>query len=111
MEILPGDTVLVYTSLQGILYNSKLLSKDKAPKTYAHPNLAKLFVAFMASPEAQRVVEKYEQRSSHLVAGTRMANYVKQNRLKLQSASELIASYHEGKGLEFRAELTNMLKQ
>jgi hypothetical protein len=44
-------------------------------------------------------VEKYEQRSSHLVAGTRMAKYVKENRLKLQSASDLIASYHEGKGL------------
>jgi ABC-type Fe3+ transport system substrate-binding protein len=222
MEILPGDTVLVYTSLQGILYNSNLVPKDKAPKTYedlidprlsptwasklaippysswlvelslfwgekkvldylrkllplsagqvrygeieervssgeflvmansgsaveamwewqrkgaplvgvtasdpvltsyfqlsvpknsAHPNIAKLFVAFMASPEAQRIVEKYEQRSSHLVPGTRMAQYVKENRLKLQSPGDLIASYHEGKGLEFRAELTSMLKQ
>jgi hypothetical protein len=45
------------------------------------------------------------------VPGTRMANYVKENRLRLQSASELITSYHEGKGLEFRAELTKMLKQ
>ncbi|HEX2930163.1 MAG TPA: ABC transporter substrate-binding protein [Candidatus Binatia bacterium] len=222
MEILPAETVLVYTSLQGILYNSNLLSKDKVPKTYedlidpklsqnwagkmaippytswlvelslfwgekkvldylrkllplgagqvrygeieervssgefavmansgsavegmwewqakgaplvgvtasdpvltsyfqlgvpknsAHPNLAKLFVAFMASPEAQRIVEKYEQRSSHLVEGTRMNKYVKENRLRLQGAAELISSYHEGKGLEFRAELTNMLKQ
>jgi ABC-type Fe3+ transport system substrate-binding protein len=222
MEILPGDTVLVYTSLQGILYNSNLVPKDKAPKTYedlidsklsqtwagklaippysswlvelslfwgekkvldylrkllplsagqvrygeieerissgeflvmansgsavesmwewqrkgaplvgitasdpvltsyfqlgvpknsAHPNIAKLFVAFMASPEAQRIVEKYEQRSSHLVSGTRMAKYVRENRLKLASAADLIASFHEGKGLEFRAELTNMLKQ
>ena len=34
MEILPGETVLVYTSLQGILYNSNLLAKDKTPKTY-----------------------------------------------------------------------------
>ena len=220
MEILPGDTVLVYTSLQGILYNSNLLPKDKAPKTYedlvdsklsrswegkiavppysswlvelsliwgekkvleyvrkllplsagqvrygeieervssgeflvmansgsavegmwewqskgaplvgvtasdpvltsyfqlgvpknsAHPNLAKLFVAFMASPEAQRIVDKYEKRSSHLVEGTRMANYVKENRLKLQAAGDLIALFHEGKGLEFRAELTKML--
>jgi hypothetical protein len=40
-----------------------------------------------------------------------MAKYVKENRLKLQGASDLIASFHEGKGLEFRAELTNMLKQ
>jgi ABC-type Fe3+ transport system substrate-binding protein len=222
MEILPGDTVLVYTSLQGILYNSNLVSKDKAPKTYedlidpklsqtwagklaippysswlvelslfwgekkvldylrkllpltagqvrygeieerissgeflvmansgsavesmwewqrkgaplvgitasdpvltsyfqlgvpknsAHPNMAKLFVAFMASPEAQGIVEKYEQRSSHLVPGTRMAKYVRENRLKLASAADLITSFHEGKGLEFRAELTNMLKQ
>jgi ABC-type Fe3+ transport system substrate-binding protein len=222
MEILPGETVLVYTSLQGILYNSNLLSKDKAPKSYedlvdsklsrswagkmaippytswlvelsliwgekkvieyarkliplsaglvrygeieervssgefvtmansgsaveamwewqakgaplvavtasdpvltsyfqlgvpknsAHPNLAKLFVAFMASPEAQRIVEKYEKRSSHLVEGTRMANYVKENRLKLADPGDLIASFHEGTGLEFRAELTKMLKQ
>jgi hypothetical protein len=32
MEILPAETVLVYTSLQGILYNSNLLPRDKAPK-------------------------------------------------------------------------------
>jgi ABC-type Fe3+ transport system substrate-binding protein len=222
MEILPAETVLVYTSLQGILYNSNLLSKDKAPKFYedlvdpklsrtwagkmaippytswlvelsliwgekrvieyarkllplsagqvrygeieervssgeylvmansgsaveamwewqakgaplvgvtasdpvltsyfqlgvpknsAHPNLAKLFVAFMAFPEAQRIVDKYEKRSSHLVKGTRMANYVKENRLKLQDSADLIASFHEGTDLEFRAELTKMLKQ
>ena len=80
------------------------------PKNSAHPNLAKLFVAFMASPEAQRIVEKHEKRSSHLVEGTRMANYVKENRLKLQDPGDLIASFHEGKGLEFRAELTKMLK-
>src|SRR5262245_24751892 len=220
MEILPAETVLVYTSLQGILYNSNLLSKDKAPKTYEdlidpklsrnwagkmaippytswlvelslfwgekkvldylrkllplgagqvrygeieervssgefvvmansgsavegmwewqakgaplvgvtasdpvltsyfqlgvpknapHPNTAKLFVAFMAAPEGQRIVDKYEKRSSHLVEGTRMANYVKENRLNLQSAGDLIALFHEGKGLEFRAELTKML--
>jgi hypothetical protein len=40
-----------------------------------------------------------------------MAKYVRENHLKLQTAAELISSYHEGKGLEFRAELTNMLKQ
>jgi hypothetical protein len=45
------------------------------------------------------------------VEGTRMANYVKGNRLKLQDPADLIASFHEGKGLEFRAELTKMLKQ
>src|ERR1043166_4584838 len=34
MEILQGETLLVYTSLQGILYNSNLLPKEKAPKIY-----------------------------------------------------------------------------
>ena len=38
-----------------------------------------------------------------------MASYVKENRLKLQPAGDLIALFHEGKGLEFRAELTKML--
>jgi hypothetical protein len=38
MEILPGETVLVYTSLQGILYNSNLLPRDKAPKLYERPS-------------------------------------------------------------------------
>jgi iron(III) transport system substrate-binding protein len=222
MEILPGETVLVYTSLQGILYNSKLLPKDKAPRTYedlvdpklsrawagkmaippytswlvelsliwsekkvkeyvrklvalsagqvrygeieervasgeflimansgsaveamwqwqakgaplvgmpasdpvltsyfqlgvaknsAHPNLAKLFVGFAASPEAQRIIERHTKRSSHLVEGTRMDNYVKEKRLNLQDPGPLIASYQEGKGLELRAELTKMLKR
>ena len=40
-----------------------------------------------------------------------MGNYVRETRLRLQSAADLIASFHESKGLEFRAELTNMLKQ
>jgi len=63
----------------------------------------------MASPDAQRIVERYEKRSSHLVEGTRMAKYVKENRLKLQDQAELIASYQGGTGLEFRAALTKML--
>jgi hypothetical protein len=40
-----------------------------------------------------------------------MANYVKENRLNLQSPADLITLFHEGKGLEFRAELTKMLTQ
>ena len=34
MEIFPKEGVLVFTSLRGIIYNSKLIPKDKAPKTY-----------------------------------------------------------------------------
>src|SRR6478672_13701781 len=32
MEIFPGETVLTYTSPNGIVYNANLISKDKAPK-------------------------------------------------------------------------------
>ncbi len=34
MEISPGEGVLVYTSLNGIIYNSNLIAKNKAPKRY-----------------------------------------------------------------------------
>src|SRR5215475_13119605 len=182
MEIFPAESVLVYTSLNGIIYNSNLIPKDKAPKNYAdlvdsrlsptwagklaippyvawlvdlslvwghervkdyarkvvalsggrlryseeervvsgefpimanmggaveamwawqakgaplvavpgltpintdyfelgvpknsaHPNLAKLLVAFMASREPQAVLQKYESRRSHKIEGTRI---------------------------------------
>ncbi len=224
MEVLPSEGVLVYTSLHGIIYNSSLIPKDKAPKNYAdlvdarlsltwagklaippyvawlvdlsliwgqekvkdftrklvalsggrlryneeervvsgefpimaniggapehmwnwqakgaplvavpgsmpsltsyfqlgvpkksvHPNLAKLFVAFMASREAQAILEKYDGRTTHLVEGTRMAKYVRDNRLKLQDPAEAMATYLEvegGEGLQFKEELTKILKQ
>ena len=196
MEVLPNESVLVYTSINGLLYNSNLLPKEKAPKSYmdlidlqlsptwagklaippyvgwlsdlsliwgqekvkdftrklvalsggrlrngeeerivsgefplmaniggalnhmwnwqakgaplvavsgserrplhtylqlgvlkksAHPNLAKLFVAFMTSKEAQVIVEKYDGRTTHLIEGTRLAKYVRENRIKLQN--------------------------
>jgi ABC-type Fe3+ transport system substrate-binding protein len=34
MEIFPGEGVLVYTSPNGIVYNSNLVPKDKAPRRY-----------------------------------------------------------------------------
>ena len=34
MEIFPGEGVLVYTSPNGIIYNTNLIPKDKAPKNY-----------------------------------------------------------------------------
>ena len=223
MEIFPKEGVLVFTSLRGIIYNSKLIPKDKAPKTYedlvdpklsptwakklaippyvswlvelsmiwsedrvkdftrklvalsggrlryseeervvsgefpiaanmggaveqmwqwqakgaplvavmastpvlpsyfqlgvpknsAHPNLAKLFVGFMASQEAQGILDKLDFRSSHLVEGTRMAKYLRSNPIKLQEAKDSIAFYLQGEdsGLEFKEELAKMLKQ
>ncbi len=59
------------------------------PRNSAHPNSAKLFVAFMTTREAQAVIEKYDQRSSYLVDGTLMAKYVRTNKLKLQDPREL----------------------
>ena len=223
MEIFPSEGVLIFTSLRGMIYNSKLISKEKAPKTYedlvdpklsptwagklaippyvswlvelsmiwseekvknftkrlvtlsggrlryseeervvsgefpiaanmggateqmwqwqakgaplvavmgstpvlpsyfqlavpknsAHPNLSKLFVGFMASKEAQAILEKYDFRTSHLVDGTLMSNYLKQNKIKLQEAKDSISFYLQGEdsGLEFKEELTKMLKQ
>ena len=83
------------------------------PKNSAHPNLAKLFVAFMASKEAQGILDKLDFRSSHLVEGTRMAKYLRENPVKLQEAKDSIAFYLKGEdsGLEFKEELTKMLKQ
>ena len=44
---------LVYTSLQGILYNSELRSKEKAPKTYedlVDPKLSQSWSGKLAIP-------------------------------------------------------------
>ena len=223
MEIFPGEGLLIFTSLRGIIYNSKIIPKDRAPKTYedlvdpklspawagkmaippyvswlvelsmiwsedkvknftrklvalsggrlryseeervvsgefpiaanmggateqmwqwqakgaplvavmgstpvlpsyfqlavpkntAHPNLSKLFVGFMASKEAQAILEKNDFRTSHLVEGTIMAKYLKQNKVQLQEAKDSIAFYLQGEdsGLEFKEDLTKMLKQ
>ena len=59
------------------------------PKNSAHPNMAKLFAALMATREAQAVLEKHDMRSSYLVDGTLMAKYVKSQKLKLQDPKEL----------------------
>jgi ABC-type Fe3+ transport system substrate-binding protein len=224
MEIFPGETILVYTSPNGIIYNSNLISKDKAPKSYtdlidprlsptwagklaippyvawlaelslnwgqekvkdfarklvalsggrlryseeerivsgefpimaniggslehmwtwqakgaplaavpgsapvntdyfqlgvpknsAHPNLAKLMVAFMASKEGQAILQKHESRSSHLVEGTMMAKYLRETRVGLQEPKDSIHYYlgsETAEGLKFKEELANILKQ
>jgi ABC-type Fe3+ transport system substrate-binding protein len=59
------------------------------PINSVHPNMAKLFVAFMTTREAQSVLEKQDYRSSHLVNGTLMAKYVKDNKIKMQDPKEL----------------------
>jgi ABC-type Fe3+ transport system substrate-binding protein len=84
------------------------------PKSVAHPNLAKLFAAFMATKEAQAVLQKYESRSSHLVEGTIMQKYLREHQVTLQEPKESISYYLKGdtdEGLKFKAELAKILKQ
>ena len=84
------------------------------PKNSAHPNLAKLLVAFMASKEPQAVLQKYESRSSHLVEGTMMAKHLRENRVQVQEPKVTIDYYLKGEsaeGLKFKEELANILKQ
>lgn len=78
------------------------------PRNSVHPDSAKLFIAFMATREAQAVIEKYDWRSSYLVDGTLMAKYVKTNKVKLQSPSELNEIFMKDDE-PFEAELTKIL--
>jgi hypothetical protein len=53
MEIFPSEGLLVFTSLRGIIYNSKLIPKDKAPKSYedlVDPKLSPTWAGKMAIP-------------------------------------------------------------
>src|SRR5918992_1064953 len=78
------------------------------PKNSAHPNMAKLFAALMATREAQGVLEKHDHRSSYLVDGTLMAKYVRNNKVKLQDPRELNELFQkEDTALE--GELTKIL--
>ncbi|HEX7229443.1 MAG TPA: hypothetical protein VF452_03545 [Candidatus Binatia bacterium] len=78
------------------------------PKNSAHPNMAKLFVGLMVTREGQSVLEKNDMRSSYLVEGTLMANYVKSNKLKLQDPRELNEVFQK-QDTSLEEELTRIL--
>jgi iron(III) transport system substrate-binding protein len=83
------------------------------PKNSVHPNLAKLFVAFMTTKEAQAVLQKHESRSSHLVEGTIMQKYLKENKVAVQEPKLSIGYYlknEDAEGLQFKEELAKILK-
>lgn len=53
MEIFPNEGVLIFTSLRGMIYNSKLIPQDKAPKTYedlVDPKMSPLWAGKLAIP-------------------------------------------------------------
>lgn len=84
-----------------------------APKNAPHPNLAKLFVAFMATRDAQAILQKHESRSSHLVEGTLMQKYLKENKVAVQEPKLSIEYYLRGEsdeGLKFKEDLAKILK-
>ena len=78
------------------------------PRNSAHPDSAKLFVAFMTTREAQAVIEKHDWRSSYLVDGTLMAKYVRANKIKLQDPRELSEVFMKD-DTPFEEELTKIL--
>jgi ABC-type Fe3+ transport system substrate-binding protein len=78
------------------------------PKNSVHPNMAKLFVALMATRDAQAVLEKQDYRSSYLVDGTLMANYVKANKVKMQDPRELNEVFQK-EDTTLEGELTKIL--
>jgi ABC-type Fe3+ transport system substrate-binding protein len=81
------------------------------PKNSGHAHLAKLFVGFMISQDGQAIIEKHEFRSSHLVASSRMAKYLRDNKIKLQEPKDLFNFYLKGGGAKLNEELGRMLKQ
>jgi len=53
MEIFPQETLLIYASFHGIIYNSNSIPKDKAPKSYEDlidPALSQTWAGKMAIP-------------------------------------------------------------
>lgn len=83
------------------------------PKNAASPNLARLFVGFMATKEGQAIQEKYEFQSSHLVEGTIMAKYVRENDVKIPEPKQGLADYLKGEaeGLKIQKEIGRIMKQ
>jgi len=83
------------------------------PKNAVHPNLAKLFAAFMTTRDAQDIMQKHESRSSHLVEGTLMQKYLKENKVDVQEPKLSIGYYlknEDAEGLQFKEELAKILK-
>jgi ABC-type Fe3+ transport system substrate-binding protein len=80
------------------------------PKHAAHPNLAMLFVAFMVSQEGQTILEKHDARSSHLVEGTRLTRFVRENNIQLQDSGAAVA-FHQKYGEDLATEFGNILRR
>lgn len=81
------------------------------PKNSATPNLAKLFVGFMASPEAQAITDRLGTQSSHLIPGTRLYRFVRDHRVALQDPRKLYAFYSAPGTPALYDELAQIIRQ
>jgi len=81
------------------------------PKNSASPNLAKLFVAFMASPEGQAISDGIGHEGSYLVPGTRVAKFVEANKLGLIPPTQIADFYDKGGDPDLAAEIGKRLKR
>ena len=63
------------------------------PKNSSSPNLAQLFTAFMVTPEAQAITDKFGAQGSHLVPGTRVSSFIRTNHIRLIDARKIYEFY------------------
>jgi ABC-type Fe3+ transport system substrate-binding protein len=81
------------------------------PKNSAAPNLAKLFVGFLTTREAQAITDKYGAQASHLVPGTRVYAFVRANRVKLEDPHRIYDFYSSPQTTALYDELGKIVRQ
>jgi ABC-type Fe3+ transport system substrate-binding protein len=82
------------------------------PKTSAHPNLAKLFAGFTATPEGQKIIEKYGA-TSYLVPGTtayKLNQSLEARGLKLLIYTPDLIAPHLEEAAKYKAEYEQILE-
>ncbi len=113
----PGGTAIWAAKGASLAFN---VSSDPAqvyyfqlsvPKNSANPNLAKLFVAFMATPEAQAITDAGGYSGSHLTPSTRVSKFIAANKIKLIPAQQYVDFYDKGGDPALTEEINRMLKR
>ena len=81
------------------------------PPALSIPARPALFVGFMASPEAQKVINDLGLEASHLVPGTRVANYIRENHINLVSPEKFMEFYEKGGDPRLPDDIAQLLKR
>jgi len=85
------------TAVPGSTPSQAYYNQLAVPKNSASPNLAKLFVGFMISPEGQAIADSIGHEASHLVAGTRVNKFLAEKKVTAIDP-RLIADFYEKGG-------------